>query len=370
MLGLSRDTADVAAVREAVGQVLDPELHRTLAELAMLRAVTRSRAGRVEVEVALTTAGCPMTQRLTRDVTDAASAIPGVHDVTVRFIVMSETERRALADQFLADRPSRGGSPASAVYAVASGQGGVGKSSVAANLAVALAQQGKRVGLLDADVWGYSVPQLFGVRNSPIAMYETMLPVQAHGVSLMSLGFLVEDETPIVWRGPMLHKALTQFVNDVHWGDLDVLLLDLPPGTGDVTLSVLELLPEASLVVVTTPQPAARTVASRVGVMARDTHMPIAGVVENMSGLICATCGDHTPLFGSGGGQQLADELGVPLLGQVPLDAALREAGDEGVPVVVGAPRSASAQALVAVSGALRPVRRSLVGRQLGLQPV
>ena len=370
MLGLSRDTADVAAVREAVGQVLDPELHRTLAELAMLRAVTRSRAGRVEVEVALTTAGCPMTQRLTRDVTDAASAVPGVHDVTVTFIVMSETERRALADRFLADRPSRGGSPASAVYAVASGKGGVGKSSVAANLAVALAQQGKRVGLLDADVWGYSVPQLFGVRNSPIAMYETMLPVQAHGVSLMSLGFLVEDETPIVWRGPMLHKALTQFVNDVHWGDLDVLLLDLPPGTGDVTLSVLELLPEASLVVVTTPQPAARTVASRVGVMARDSHMPIAGVVENMSGLICANCGDHTPLFGSGGGQQLADELGVPLLGQVPLDAALREAGDEGVPVVVGAPRSASAQALVAVSGALRPVRRSLVGRQLGLQPV
>lgn len=370
MLGLSRDTADVAAVREAVGQVLDPELHRTLAELAMVRAVTRSRAGRVEVEVALTTAGCPMTQRLTRDVTDAASAVPGVHDVTVRFIVMSETERRALADRFLADRPSRGGSPASAVYAVASGKGGVGKSSVAANLAVALARQGKRVGLLDADVWGYSVPQLFGVRNSPIAMYETMLPVQAHGVSLMSLGFLVEDETPIVWRGPMLHKALTQFVNDVHWGVLDVLLLDLPPGTGDVTLSVLELLPEASLVVVTTPQPAARTVASRVGVMARDTHMPIAGVVENMSGLICANCGNHTPLFGSGGGQQLADELGVPLLGQVPLDAALRQAGDEGVPVVVGAPRSSSAQALIAVSGALRPVRRSLVGRQLGLQPV
>lgn len=370
MLGLSRDTADVTAVREAVGQVVDPELHRTLAELGMVRAVNRSRAGRVEVEVALTTAGCPMTARLTRDVTDAASAVPGVHEVTVSFTVMSETERRALADRFLADRPSRGASPASAVYAVASGKGGVGKSSVAANLAVALAQQGKRVGLLDADVWGYSVPQLFGVRNSPIAMYETMLPVQAHGVSLMSLGFLVEDETPIVWRGPMLHKALTQFVNDVHWGDLDVLLLDLPPGTGDVTLSVLELLPEASLVVVTTPQPAARTVASRVGVMARDTHMPIAGVVENMSGLICANCGDHTPLFGSGGGQQLADELGVPLLGQVPLDAALRQAGDDGVPVVVGAPHSSSAQALVGVSGALRPVRRSLVGRQLGLQPV
>jgi len=230
---------------------------------------------------------------------------------------------------------------------------------------VALAQQGKSVGLLDADVWGYSVPQLFGVRRSPIAMYDTMLPVQAHGVRLMSLGFLVEDEEPIVWRGPMLHKALTQFVHDVHWGDLDVLLLDLPPGTGDVTLSVLELLPEASLIVVTTPQQAARTVASRVGVMARDVNMPIAGVVENMSELICPHCEGRSALFGSGGGERLASELGVPLLGQIPLDTALREAGDSGVPVVAGARESPSARA-----AALRPVRRPLVGRSLGVSPV
>ena len=256
------------------------------------------------------------------------------------------------------------------MFAVASGKGGVGKSSVAANLAVALARAGKSVGLLDADVWGYSVPQLFGVRRSPIAMYETMFPVQAHGVRLMSLGFLVEEEEPIVWRGPMLHKALTQFVHDVHWGPLDVLLLDLPPGTGDVTLSVLELLPEASLLVVTTPQQAARTVASRVGAMARDVGMPVSGVVENMSELICPHCAEHSALFGVGGGQRLAGELGAPLLGQVPLDAALREAGDSGIPVVAGDPDSPSARALVDVAATMRPARRPLVGRALGVQPV
>jgi len=370
VLGLGRETVDTTGVQNAVGAVVDPELHRTLAELGMVRAVRAGRGGRVDVEIALTTAGCPMIQRLTYDVTTAASAVSGTTDVTVNFSVMTEPERRALAERFLAGRPANGGPLASSVFAVASGKGGVGKSSVAANLAVALARQGKSVGLLDADVWGYSVPQLFGVQRSPIAMYETMLPVQAYGVRLMSLGFLVEDGTPIVWRGPMLHKALTQFVHDVHWGELDVLLLDLPPGTGDVTLSVLELLPDASLLVVTTPQQAARTVASRVGVMARDVNMPVAGVVENMSELVCAQCGGHTALFGSGGGEQLAGELGVPLLGQVPLDTALREAGDRGVPVVAGAPESASARALTSVAGALRPVRRSLVGRQLGVDPV
>ena len=368
MLGLNREMT--TALREAVGAVPDPELHRSLAELGMLREVSVSRSGRAEVEIALTTAGCPMTSRLTQEVSAAAETVVGVTQVEVRFTVMSELERRDLAERFFATRGPAREAPAREIYAVASGKGGVGKSSVAANLAVSLAQQGKRVGLLDADVWGYSVPQLFGARHSPIAMYEMMLPVQAHGVSLMSLGFLVEDETPIVWRGPMLHKALTQFVQDVHWGDLDVLLLDLPPGTGDVTLSVLELLPTASMIVVTTPQQAARGVASRVGVMARDVHMPIAGVVENMTELVCGRCGDSTPLFGAGGGRQLAEELEVPLLGQVPLDAALRQAGDDGVPVVVGAPASASAVALTAIASAVRPVRRSLVGLSLGLEPV
>ena len=370
MLRLGREQVDVAAVREAVDAVLDPELHRSLGELDMVRAVTIGRSGRVEVELALTTPGCPMTDVLARDITSAASAVPRTRDVHVSFTVMTEPERRALAERFLATRPAGGASAASAVFAVASGKGGVGKSSVAANLAVALARQGKSVGLLDADVWGYSVPQLFGVRRSPIAMYEKMFPVQAHGVRLMSLGFLVEDEEPIVWRGPMLHKALTQFVHDVHWGPLDVLLLDLPPGTGDVTLSVLELMPEASLLVVTTPQHTATTVASRVGVMARDVGMPVAGVLENMSELICPHCECRFALFGTGGGARLADELGTPLLGRVPLDAALREAGDSGEPVVTRAPESPSARALLAAAAALRPARRPLLGRQLGVQPV
>jgi ATP-binding protein involved in chromosome partitioning len=370
VLRLGREPVDLAAVRDAVDTVQDPELHRSLGELDMVRAVRADRRGRVEIELALTTAACPMTELLARDVTSAASAVPRIGDVHVSFTVMTESERRTVAERFLADRTAIGASAAASVFAVASGKGGVGKSSVAANLAVALARQGKSVGLLDADVWGYSVPQLFGVRRSPIAMYETMFPVQAHGVGLMSLGFLVEDDEPIVWRGPMLHKALTQFVHDVHWGPLDVLLLDLPPGTGDVTLSVLELLPDASLLVVTTPQQAARSVASRVGVMARDVGMPIAGVVENMSELICPHCEGRSALFGAGGGQRLASELKAPLLGEVPLDAALREAGDCGVPVVTRAPDSASAQALIDVAAALRPARRPLLNRPLGVSPV
>lgn len=367
MVGFSRSAADVAQLREAIGRVADPELHRSLAELDMIRGVSCNRAGDVEVEVALTTAGCPMKERLTQDVVSAAAAVAGVTAVVVRFTVMDEQSRRAVATKVLATARSASEPIAAAIYAVASGKGGVGKSSVAANLAVALAQQGKSVGLLDADVWGYSVPALFGARRSPVAMYEKMLPVEAHGVRLMSMGFFVEDGAPIVWRGPMLHKALTQFVDEVHWGELDVLLLDLPPGTGDVTLSVLELLPEAALLAVTTPQPAARAVASRVGVMAKDAHMPLAGVIENMSQLQCAHCGQSTALFGSGGGAQLAAELDVPLLGRIPLDIALREAGDRGIPVVIDAPHSASASALTDVAALLRPARRGLAGRQLGL---
>ena len=365
-----RRQQDRNAIAEAVGNVLDPELERPLSELTMVRSVEVSRRGDVDVKIALTTEACPMRDRIARDVASAARTVAGEVDVHVDFTVMSERERRDTAARFMVEGHQVPATRAKAIYAVASGKGGVGKSTVAANLAVSLAAQGKSVGLLDADVWGYSVPQLFGVHHSPIALYETMLPVQAHGVRLMSLGFLVEDETPIVWRGPMLHKALTQFINEVHWGDLDVLILDLPPGTGDVTLSVLELLEEASLLVVTTPQPAARTVATRVGLMARDLGMPVAGVVENMSAAVCDSCGAESKLFGSGGGQQLATELDVPLLGQVPLDMALREGGDRGVPVVVSAPGSPSARALDEVASRLRPVRRSLVGRSLTLTPV
>ena len=290
---------------------------------------------------------------------------------------MSEQRRRQVAEQALgplADRrresaPPGPSSPAREVYAVGSGKGGVGKSTVAANLAVALARAGKRVGLLDADVWGYSVPQLFGVNRAPVAMYGRMLPVPAHGVSLMSVGFFLDGDQAVAWRGPMLHKALTQFVQDVHWDDLDALVVDLPPGTGDVTLSVLELLPDAGLVAVTTPQPAAATVATRMAQLARDSRMPIAGVVENMSELVCADCGGRTALFGSGGGAALAERLGAPLLGRVPLDLALREAGDEGIPLVARETDGPAAAELRRIAAALRLPRRGLVGRDLGLAP-
>jgi ATP-binding protein involved in chromosome partitioning len=356
------------AVRTAVGQVADPELHQPMGELGMVSEVRAGRRGQVSIRIALTTPGCPMTEQIRADVTQAATAVAGVSAVTVEFGMMSDAQRSGLSAQSGGTPPRQ--SPARATYAVASGKGGVGKSSVAANLAVALAAQGRSVGLIDADVWGYSVPQLFGVSRAPVAMNGAMLPVQAHGVRLMSLGFFVAENEPVIWRGPMLQKALTQFVTDTHWGDLDVLLLDLPPGTGDVTLTVLELLPEANLVAVTTPQLAARTVASRVGAMAREVRMPVAGVIENMTELACASCGARTPLFGSGGGQQLADELNCELLGQVPLDISLRTAGDAGLPVVLSSPGSPSAVALRAAAGRLRAVRRGLVGVPLGLEPV
>lgn len=367
---LARNGPDQDLLDAAVGSVLDPELDQPLSQLGMIKAISVGGGGVVAVRILLTTEACPLRQRIADDVVTAVRGVASGATVEVAFDIMGEAQRQEMAGRFLTARTTAGVAPRTTVLAVASGKGGVGKSSVSANLAVALAQQGKSVGLLDADVWGYSVPQLFGVRRSPVALYETMLPVQAHGVRLMSLGFLVEEETPIVWRGPMLHKALTQFVQDVHWGDLDVLLLDLPPGTGDVTLSVLELLPEASLLVVTTPQQAARTVASRVGVMAREASVPVSGIIENMTGLVCGSCGAATALFGAGGGAELAEQLGAPLLGGVPLDLALREAGDNGEPVVVAAPQSPSARALSSIAAALKPARRSLVGRQLPLTPV
>jgi ATP-binding protein involved in chromosome partitioning len=246
------------------------------------------------------------------------------------------------------------------VYAVASGKGGVGKSTVTANLAVALAASGKRVGVLDADVWGYSIPGLFGVCENPRVVDGRMVPLRAHGVALMSVGFLVPEGAPVMWRGPMLHKALEQFLLDVAWGELDVLLLDLPPGTGDIQLSLLELLPSAALLAVTTPQPAAQAVAARVVTMARDAGLSIAGVVENMTG----------ELFGSGGGARLAEAAGVPLLGQVPLDRAARLAGDGGIPVVLRDPDAASAVALAGMAARLPVVRPSLVRRPLPLSVV
>jgi ATP-binding protein involved in chromosome partitioning len=318
--------------------------------------------------VLLTTATCPLRESFGAAVAEAVASVLPAAGVDVTFGVLDERARRDLASMLRGSSPAAAAEPvAPRIYAVASGKGGVGKSTVTANLAVALADQGLAVGLLDADVWGYSVPQLFGTRRAPVAMSGLMFPVEAHGVRLMSTGFLVGEDEPVVWRGPMLHKALEQFLADVHWGDLDVLLLDLPPGTGDITLSLLELVPTAALLAVTTPQPAARTVATRVVRMAKDARMPVAGVVENMSVATCEACGHGTELFGSGGGARLAEEAGVDLLGQVPLDLALREAGDARVPVVRPDPAGPTALELRALAGRLPVVRRSLVGVPLPL---
>lgn len=375
LLGRDRTGADVdlAAVHAALGTVMDPELQLPLPDAGMVGEVSADRSGTVTVEVRLTTPTCPLRETLSRDVTAAVGALAGVARVKVRFGAMSDRERLDLASRLRGGREAGhpfGSRSTTQVYAVASGKGGVGKSTVTANLAVALARQGKRVGVLDADVWGYSMPHLFGVRRAPVALKGLMLPVEAHGVALMSVGFFVDDQEPVVWRGPMLHKAIEQFLGDVHWGELDVLLVDLPPGTGDVTISLLELVPDAQLVAVTTPQPAARTVAERVGRMALDARMPIAGVVENMSALVCGSCHESTPLFGSGGGRQLADTIGAPLLAQVPLDLAVREGGDAGTPVVLSAPASPAAQELSRMAAGLPVVRRSIVGRPLPLSVV
>lgn len=361
---------DLDAVRTAAGTVRDPELHLTLDDADMLGDVQVDQTGRARITVRLTTATCPMRDQLIAEIGAAVELVPGVGRVQVTFETMSESERMQLATRLRAGRGSGhpfGAESTTAVYAVASGKGGVGKSTVTANLAVALANQGKRVGVLDADVWGWSIPQLFGVRHPPVAIKGLMLPLQAYGVSLMSVGFLVDGDEPVVWRGPMLHKAIEQFLADVHWGDLDTLLIDLPPGTGDVTLTLLEMLPDAQLLAVTTPQLAAQTVAMRVGRMARNARMPVAGVVENMSTMVCSSCDAQTALFGEGGGARLADSIAAPLLGQIPLDLALRTSGDDGVPAMAAAPDAVSVVELRRIAAELPVVRRSLVGRSIPL---
>ena len=371
----SRDGSDpaivVGAVHEALSAVRDPELHLTLSEAGMVDDVEVDRRGTATVTIRLTTPSCPLKETLSADVARAVGQVAGVSRVEVSFSTMSETERMQLAGRLRGDRAEGvlpfGPESGTRVYAVASGKGGVGKSAVTANLAVALAEQGQRVGILDADVWGYSVPQLFGVRRAPVALKGLMLPVEAYGVSLMSVGFFVDDDEPVVWRGPMLHKAIEQFLTDVHWGQLDTLLVDLPPGTGDVTLTLLELLPDAQLLAVTTPQVAAQTVAARVGRMARNSRMPVAGVIENMSRFVCPSCAGESAMFGEGGGARLAEEIAAPLLGQVPLDLPLRTSADLGVPAVVAAPASPSVVELRRIAGALPVVRRGLAGRSLPL---
>jgi len=367
------------AIRAALARVQDPEIHRPITDLGMVRSLSVD-GGRVVVGIDLTVPGCPLKDTLQRDVTDAVASVAGVDEVVVELGSMTAEQRAELRTRL------RGGAgepvipfaqPGSLtrVIAVASGKGGVGKSSVTANLAVAMARQGLSVGVVDADIYGFSLPRMLGADRPPTQVDDMLLPPEANGVKVVSIGQFVAPGQPVVWRGPMLHRALQQFLADVFWGDLDVLLLDLPPGTGDIAISVAQLLPASELVVVTTPQVAAAEVAERAGAVAVQTRQRVIGVVENMSWLQQPD-GSRFELFGAGGGARVAASLSritgtdVPLLGQVPLDVSLREAGDGGTPVVSADPLSPAAQVLTDVAKRLAVRPRGLAGRSLGLSPV
>jgi ATP-binding protein involved in chromosome partitioning len=371
----------VEQVTAALAKVNDPEIHRPITDLGMVKNVEVSPDGKVLVEVYLTVSGCPLRDTITRDVTGAVSPLPGVAGVRVDLDVMSEEQRRELQTKLRGGRPEPVipfSQPASLtrVFAIASGKGGVGKSSVTVNLAAALAAAGQKVGVVDADIYGHSIPRMLGVTGHPTQVEQMIMPPSAHDVRVISIGMFTAGNTPVVWRGPMLHRALQQFLADVYWGDLDVLLLDLPPGTGDIAISVAQLLPGAELLVVTTPQVASSEVAERAGAIAVQTHQRITGVIENMSGFACPHCGETVDVFGSGGGQEVAEALtritgvSVPVLGQIPVDTRLREGGDKGVPLVLSDPGSPASKQLIAVADTLASRTRSLAGRQLGLSPV
>jgi ATP-binding protein involved in chromosome partitioning len=357
-------------VRDALRNVNDPEIGRPIEDIGMLKAI-EVHDGLVRVHVLLTIEGCPLRDRITQDVTAAVQPLAGVERVEVTLTPMSAEEREALVGTL------RGGAPAgpsriafpsqTSIVAIASGKGGVGKSSVTVNLAAALAAEGANVGILDADVWGFSVPRMLGVSGKPVGFNDMILPLEGHGVKVISMGFFVPEETPVIWRGPMLHKAIEQFLGDVYWGDLDFLLCDLPPGTGDVSISLASFIPGASMLVVTTPQEAARKVAERAGKMAERTNLRPIGVIENMSYYLCPHCGEREHVFGEGGGQEAAETLGVPLMAQVPLVSAVRAGGDEGSPIVVREPESPASEALRQAADAVRKATKSKVGKPLSL---
>jgi ATP-binding protein involved in chromosome partitioning len=358
LLGLSRPGArprvatlvrmapDRDAILVALERVIDPELKRPVTDLDMVRDVVVAEDGAVAVTIALTVAGCPLRASFQDQVARHVGAVPGVTGVTLHFDVMTPEEKEALATRLRGGRPAKEIrlDPTTRVVAVVSGKGGVGKSTLSANLAAALVERGERVGILDADVYGYSIPHVLGISQRPVVVDSMIIPPVRGDLHVMSIGLFAEDNSPIMWRGPMLHKALEQFLSDVHWGALDTLVVDMPPGTGDVAISIGQLLPRAEALVVTTPQPAAQQVAVRSAVMAQKTGMRIVGVVENMSWLV----GTGQELFGAGGGEALAAQIDAPLVAQIPLDPALREAADEGRPVLEAAPDS---EASVAIRG-------------------
>ncbi|MER5605486.1 Mrp/NBP35 family ATP-binding protein [Micromonospora tulbaghiae] len=369
------------AIQAALATVNDPEIRRPITELGMVQSAERDEDGVVRVELLLTVAGCPLKDKLRSDITAAVGAVPGVSGVEIVFGVMSPEQRQELQSKL------RGGGataepvipfaqPGSRtrVYAVASGKGGVGKSSVTVNLAAALASRGLSVGVVDADIYGHSVPRMLGADGAPTRVEDMIMPPQSHGVKVISIGMFTPGNAAVVWRGPMLHRALQQFLADVYWGDLDVLLLDLPPGTGDIAISVAQLLPNAEILVVTTPQAAAAEVAERAGAISLQTHQRVVGVIENMSWLEMPD-GYRMEVFGAGGGAAVAESLTrtigaqVPVLGQIPLDTRVREGGDAGQPIVLAQPDAPAAKALFQVADRLAVRRESLLGKPLGLKP-
>ena len=365
-------------VMEVLGTVNDPEIGRPITDLDMVDGVDVAEDGTVTVDVLLTVPGCPMKDTITREVTGAVNRLDGVTAVDVRLGSMTEQQRSKLAEKV---RGGAGKAPGgqvvipfaqsdstTKVVAIASGKGGVGKSSVTTNLAVALAQQGQKVGVLDADVWGYSIPRMLGVEGKPVAFNNMVMPLQAHGVKVISIGFFVDSERPVIWRGPMLHRALQQFLADVHWGDLDFLLCDLPPGTGDIAISLAQMLPNADMLVVTTPQQAAQRVALRAGQMTAQTGMRVAGVIENMATFVAPDTGKEYRIFGEGGGALLAAELDTEVWASIPIDPRLRAGADNGTPLVVSEPDAPAAQRIAEIAQKLAKSRTSLVGRSLPLK--
>ncbi len=334
-------------ILKALEVVIDPELRKSIVELGMVRSIEQSDDGQVAVVVSLTTAGCPIRNHFETAVAEAVGPLDGVTGVSVSFDVLSDTEKGELQRKLgRSSLPEGALAQVSNVVCIGSGKGGVGKSTITANIAAALAAEGKRVGVLDADVWGYSIPRMFGVTGRPpVSPERKIIPLEAGGVKIMSIGFFVEEDAAVVWRGPMLHKALTQFLEDVEWGELDFLLVDLPPGTGDVSMTLAQLLPQAQFVIVTTPQPTAQKVARRSADMANKVNLEVAGVIENMAGFVTPD-GERYQIFGEGGGQELADEIQVPLIAKVPLTMPLREQADAGLPLVISDPDDPAAQAI------------------------
>jgi ATP-binding protein involved in chromosome partitioning len=353
-----------AQVIDALRPVEDPEIHRSIVDLGMVRGVG-FEGDRVRVTIALTVAGCPLRNEITNRVSGAVEALEGVSGVELDFTVMTDEERQALAQRLRAEggevagadgAPPRRVNPftdsRTRVLAIASGKGGVGKSSVTTNLSVALAQEGQKVAAVDADVWGFSMPRMLGIDRPPVVIDDLIVPPEANGVTLISMGFFAREDQPVVWRGPMLHKALEQFLTDVHWGEPDFLVVDMPPGTGDIALSMAQFLPRAEVIIVTTPQPAAQRVAQRAAYMAKRVNLSVIGVIENMS-WFRGDDGKEYRLFGEGGGQELADDLGVPLLGRVPLVPELREGADSGSPIVVSDPDDEASKVFRAIAHSL-----------------